>query len=111
MTKDDVMDVVSYILMVLGLCSLIISYQIEEMHGFFMGAVGLLAFILGLKLQILYSIKKARYNTWRDEDLDKLLLVIAEDMHINQSLRRNGFGPKIDEAIKKLLHKKDGDKK
>ena len=105
-SKDDIMDVGSYILIVIGLCNIIISFQIEEMHGFLIGAVGLIAFLLGLKLQILYSIKKNRINTWREKDLDKLLLVLAEDLQINQSLRRNGFGPKIDEAITKLLNKK-----
>jgi len=58
--KDDIIDVASYILMVTGLCGLIISFQIEDMIGYFMGLVGLFAFLLGLKLQIWYSIKKDR---------------------------------------------------
>ena len=62
MKKDDVLDVVSYMLIVAGLCSFVISFQVEDPLGFFMGAVGLLAFLLGLKLQILYSIKKDRVN-------------------------------------------------
>ena len=61
-SKDDIIDVASYILIVLGLCNLIISFQIEDTTGFLIGAVGLLAFLLGLKLQILYSIKKDRVN-------------------------------------------------
>ena len=61
-SKDDIIDVASYILMVLGLCSLVVSYQIKDMLGFLMGAVGIMAFLSGLKLQILYSIKKDRVN-------------------------------------------------
>ena len=56
------MDVGSYVLMVIGLGNFVISYQIEEMHGFLIGAVGIIAFLLGLKLQILYSIKRDRDN-------------------------------------------------
>lgn len=106
MKKDDIIDVASYILMVQGLCNFVASFQIEDMIGFLIGAVGILAFLLGLKLQILYSIKKNRVNDWREEDLNKLLLALGEDQQINRSLRRNGFGPRIDEAIKKLLNKK-----
>lgn len=104
--KDDIIDMAPYPLIIIGLGIIIISYQIGAIYGFLIGVIGIVAFLLGLKLQILYCIKKNRVDTWREEDLDKLLLVLAENLEINQSLRRNGFGPKIDDVIKKLLNKK-----
>ena len=69
MNKDDVMDVGSYILMVFGIPLIIISYKIEDISGFVMGAVGLGLFFLGLKLQILYSIEKDRVKEEKKEKL------------------------------------------
>lgn len=58
--KDEIIDVLSYILIVFGLCNLIVSFQIADTTGFIIGAFGLIIFLLGLKLQIIYSIKKGK---------------------------------------------------
>lgn len=65
-SKDEIIDVLSYMLIIFGLCSLIVSYQVADMTGFAIGSLGIIMFLIGLKLQIIYSIKK-----WKDKEKKK----------------------------------------